>query len=40
VIGESEAAEGVAVLKDLRGDGSDGGRRLAFPDLLAALGQG
>ncbi len=40
VIGDSEAAEGVALLKDLRAEASDGDRRLAFDDLLAALGQG
>ncbi len=40
VIGDSEAAEGVAVLKDLRAQASDGGRRLAFDALLAALAQG
>jgi histidyl-tRNA synthetase len=40
VIGDSEAAEGVAVLKDLRAEASDGDRRVAFDALLAALGQG
>jgi histidyl-tRNA synthetase len=40
VIGDSEAAEGVALLKDLRAETSDGDRRLAFDALLAALGQG